>query len=346
MDPVVKSVPIRIGMPHMIPDQLSEVELIKLAGDMQWGQIGEALDCPSHELANDAGDRLYASFINVEASFRPGDIGQFHEGDLLHLSGAVRFYAKQFVEGFVVVSRDEKPDDATLRGIGTREDLDRMGLPWIYMTNALVARLAGNQRLKTFRPAGIQNKDVPETAGKPHGLSRHEEVLVTNRVDLPGQPGHEGGRPLTLTDEAPVVYEITPENDLNGAGLLYFARYVAMMNYAERITLLRRLPRPFSSHLTQFLACEHRSTYYFANAAPTDRVHVYCSMSLAGDPESIEQPDVTATIFTRLVLDFELYRESDGVLMARSRAVKRLTIPNRIKTLQAEARRFLETHAG
>lgn len=327
---------VTLGMPHLAPEQLSEVELLKLAGDLQWQQLGTALGCPPHRLFNESGDRLYASFINIDACFRPGDISQFQEGDVLQLAGTMRFYAKQFAEGWIVLSKGDPVDDAVIGGIETKDDLAGLELPWVYMTNALVARVAGNVRLRTFRPAGIQKLDVPETQDKPVGMSEHEQVLQTGKIDWPSQPTVTR---LPSVDDRPILYQLTPENDLNGAGLLYFARYVAMMNYAERRFLLERLQRPFSTEVARFLSTEHRRTYYFANAAPSDQVAIYCSAALI-DRSGPVPIDATRTTFLEFLLDFELYRKSDGVLMARSTVQKALTIPNRIKSLHAEARRF------
>jgi probable biosynthetic protein (TIGR04098 family) len=337
MTPVATS-RLTLGMPHLAPEQLSEVELLKYAGDFQWQQIGSLLRCAPHKLVNDAGERLYSSFINVESSFFPGSISQFQEGDVLHFSGTVRFYAKQFVEGWVLLGRNEQPGDDQVGAARTKSDLAGCGRPWIYMTNALIARMGENVRLKVFRPAGIQHIDVPEAPEKPVGLSEHERVQETGDIEPWGE--EETLLPIRPIDNTPVTYRIMPENDLNGAALLYFARYVAMMNYAERIFLLRRLERPFSSHLTQFLSTESRRTYFFANAAPTDRVMVRCSAALVDQQEPPPITDPTRTNLMRFVFDFELYRHSDGVLMAKSRARKCLTIPNRIKSLRAEALRF------
>lgn len=333
---------IALGMPHLAPEQLSEVELLKYAGDFQWRQIGAELRCPPHRLVNDAGTRLYSSFINVESSFRPGSISQFQEGDVLHLAGTIRFYAKQFVEGWVLLGRNEPVEDDAVTAARTKNDLLSCGVPWIYMNNALVARMGSNVRLKTFRPAGIEAIDVPEAPDKPVGISEHEQVLETGEIRLDGEDGSLL-TPLVPTDPGPIVYQITPENDLNGAALLYFARYVAMMNYAERIFMLRHLKRPFSWQLTQFLSTESRKTYYYANALPTDRVLLYCSAFLVTEKGPPPKTDPTRTNLLRLVFDFELHREFDGVQMARSRVRKCLTVPNRIKSLHAEARRLQRT---
>ena len=61
-----------VGMPNMVPDQLSEVELLKIFAEFQWVQLGRALDCPSHLLTSEEGERLYASVIQVESRFGGG----------------------------------------------------------------------------------------------------------------------------------------------------------------------------------------------------------------------------------------------------------------------------------
>ena len=144
----------------------------------------------------------------------------------------------------------------------------------------------------------------------------------------------------------PIAYEVVPENDLNGAGLLYFARYVAITNYAERLFLLRQLERPFSAPLSRFLSCQRRRTYYFANADPGDFVQVHCSAALVDEDRPARERDPLRSTMARFVFRFELYRQSDGVLMACSAVTKCLTIPNRMKALQAEARRLLRSATG
>ena len=89
MDIIERGV-ITVGMAHMVPDQLSEVELLKHLGDFRWKQIGRVLNTAPHELVNDLGQRLYSSFINIECNFGPDGISQFGEGDTIHLAGKIR----------------------------------------------------------------------------------------------------------------------------------------------------------------------------------------------------------------------------------------------------------------
>lgn len=327
-----------VGMPNMVPDQLSEVELLKLYAEFQWVQLGNALDCPSHLLTSEEGERLYASVIQVESRFgREGNIAQFQEGDVVHARGAVQFHAKHFVEGWTLFDKKEVPEDA-VAAISSKADLEALDATWICMTNAIVARLADNSRLKTFSPAGIKDKDVPLAPNKPLGIVEHEQVMRTGRV----VPFYEDARltPIRPVDPRPIPYAIQLENDVNGAGLLYFARYVAMMNYAERIFLTRHLDRPFSQPLVRCLSTERRRSYFFANAPETDEVSVYVSAAVVDANEGANRTRGLRTDAMRLQLGFDLHRKSDGVLMAKSVVSKMLSIPNRYSSLLGEARRF------
>ncbi len=327
-----------VGMPNMVPDQLSEVELLKIFAEFQWVQLGDALDCPSHLLVSEEGERLYASVIQVESRFgRDGSISQFQEGDPVHARGTVRFYAKHFVEGWTLFDKKEVPEE-TVAGIQSKSDLEQLDTTWICMTNAIVARLADNSRLKTFSPAGIKTRNVPTSSEKPLGIVEHENVMQTGNVE----PFYDDSRltPIRPLDPSPVEYTIQLENDLNGAGLLYFARYVAMMNYAERIFLLRRLPRPFSQPLIRFLSTERRRSFFFANAPETDAVMIHCTGSVVDIDAPPRRPSGLRTDTTRFQFCFDLHRKSDGVLMAKSVVSKTLSIPNRFASLQGEARRF------
>jgi len=322
----------------MAPDQLSEVELMKIFAEFQWVQLGDALECPSHLLVSEEGDRLYASVVQVESRFGPdGSISQFQEGDVVHARGHVQFYAKQFLEGWAVLGKEPVARDA-VAAIKTKADLEQLPAPWICMTNAIVARVADNTRLKTFQPAATEHVVVPTAPAKPLGLIEHERVMHGRAIEPVCET--EGLVALKALDESPILYTITTENDLNGAGLLYFARYIAMMNYAERITLTTRMRRPFSLQLYRCLSTSHRRSYFFANASETDRVQVYCKAA-AIEPGRAPRRSGLHTEMLRLVFEFELHRESDGMLMAKSIVSKTLTVPTKFKSLLGEAARLI-----
>ncbi|MFT7463643.1 MAG: putative biosynthetic protein (TIGR04098 family) [Pseudohongiellaceae bacterium] len=317
------SAQLTIGMPHMVPGQLSEVELLKFVGDLQWQSMGAALETAPHQVVNDGGERLLASFINIESHFGDGCLAQFQEGDQLTFSGRSAFFAKQFVEGTVVFAKDADELQQT------------QDSPRIEMTNALVTKSGSNTQLKTSRPAGMHQRTVPEVRNRPRGMVEHSQVQTTGQI--PHQAQHETATALRPRTTDPIVYSIQPDSDLNGAGLVYFARYIAMMNFAERESLRGRLHRPFSTPLAACLSTRTRRTFYFANAEASDKIEIHCKAWLL-DKE--RERTVASTKIATFLFDYQLYRQSDGVLMASSLAERCLIVPNSQKGLQAEASRF------
>jgi len=329
-----------VGMPHLSPGQLSETELNKLFGAYLWEDIASSVGRPPSEIVNDFDERLYASFLCFELSLGHSSLAALGEDTKLTVNHRLDLYAGKFAEGFVVF--DRAPVDADqLAAVRTRADLERITAPWAYAVNGFVTRAASNTRLKLFSPKGVQ----PDSNRRemPQGLSAHEAVFAGG--DITGFGAAYTPIALEANRSEPVVYPIVPESDLNGAGLLYFARYVAIMNYAERVFLRRHLNRPFSNQLTRCLTTDHRRTYYFANAEETDavEVHVRAQILPPGHFPAGASTGPLHRIPFKMQFALELYRASDGVLMASSLVRKSLTIPGHQKALLAEARRFVST---
>lgn len=329
-----------VGMPHMVPGKLSEVELLKLLGGWQWDSISSLLDQPSSRIVNALGERLYASFINIDLRFPEAQAQHsFDEGTQVFVRNGVSVYANRFIEGMSVFSASPIPPSVT-DAITRREDLGRLELPSAYLTNAFVTRRGSNSRLKVFEPAAMKERDVPRMTSVPTGISEHEAVQFSGHVPAFGP--EERWSPLRVRSDEPVCYAIVPESDLNGAGLLYFARYVAMMNYAERVFLGERLAHPWSSPLVATLSTERRKLYYYANADPSDTVRIVVSgQVMRAAASAAKGPVERQASQMKFLFRLALSRVSDNTLMAIALVQQSLSIPSHEKSLLAEAERFL-----
>lgn len=334
-----RSYDLEVGMPHMEPGRLSEVELLKHLGNCQWQTIAALLERPTCQIVNDLGERLYASFVSLEWSVGRGRcMENLGEGLNLGVRNKVAFYAGKFVDGLVLFGGDPLSEE-DLSAVQGPEDLMRREDPWAYLTNAFIAPMGSNQRLKVFAPTEMDSCEVPTISERPQGIDQHEDVQLTGVIPAFGDGA---GLPLTPTRRDPIVYPIVPESDLNGAGLLYFARYVAMMNYGERQFLSQRLERPLSEPLLTCLSPIRRRVYYYANAVPSDTVRVDVSSQVT--PVAAEHWADLGPVHQvpfRLQSRVDLYRSSDQTLMASSLVEKQLVVPGREKRLLAEAQRFL-----
>jgi probable biosynthetic protein (TIGR04098 family) len=326
-----------VGMPHMVPNKLSEVELLKWLGSYQWDSISRALGRRSHEITNLDKERLYASFISAELFFPPSrPIDAFEEGSTVSVRSRIAAYGRRFVEGMLLFDREAVSPSAT-EGVTTKADLVRADRPFAYFTNAFVARGGSNTKLKVFEPEGMDSAGVTALPSPPAGIAEHKEVQATGRIEA-GLP--EDAAPLAPGGgAAELVYKINPESDLNGAALLYFARYAAMMDYGVRRFMSEKLARPVSSALIECLSTEHRRIYYFENADPWDSVRIFVEgwrIQAAPAPASPGR-----SVQGRFRFRLDLYRASDGALMASALVTKALVVPDGDKGLVSEAGRFL-----
>jgi probable biosynthetic protein (TIGR04098 family) len=330
-----------VQMPHLAPgEKLSEVEFLKIIAACQWESIARALGRRPPAIVNEANERLYGSVIDVELC-----LGERHSMEIfgedanLRIANRVRFFAQKFVEGLFVIDDGEIPEER-LAGIATRKDLVSCGASWACMTNAFIARAGGNVRLKVFRPAGSELARVAELRETPYGIVEQGRVQATGELEPLGDDA--GGLPLEPRSDALIAYPIVPESDLNGAGLVYFARFEAMMNYGERVFLCQQLGLPLSTELVACLSTEHRRAFFFANASPSDTVLVHVSARLF-PPGRFAAPPAGGPyrVPLKLLFRIDLYRSSDNVLMASSLVRKALNVPAGNKAVLAETERLL-----
>lgn len=334
----------KVTVPHMVPHKLSEVELLKWLGAYQWESISRLLGVPSNEIRNEQQERLYASFIQAEIAFPPTrPIDHFSEGSNIYFHNHVRAYREKFIEGFFVFN-DAPVESATLDSISQISDLAIIQHPWAYLTNAFITIQGGNTQLRVSSPLGID--DILEghdqvTVDTPPSLLVHAQVERTGTIEFLTPDGYIS-QALIPYDQSPILYTILPESDINSAGLLYFARYVAIMNYGERIFLTQRLAHNLSTSWVAGLSTEHRTIYYFSNANPSDVILIKIQAYLLLPTTHLEQtPILLDSPPIRFSFHVDLYRQSDYRLIASSQVTKALVIAHQQKSLLAETGRFL-----
>ncbi|MEW6270854.1 MAG: hypothetical protein AB1689_16345 [Thermodesulfobacteriota bacterium] len=329
-----------VTMPLMAPgEKLSEVEFLKFLGACQWESISRLLGVPLQNIVSEHNERLYGSVINVDLDFGEAHSQErFGEGAPLFVRNRIRVYAHRFVEGLFVFD-DAEVAESALGPLDTLAHLRALERPYAYFTNAFIVRSGGNARLKVFKPRGIDGvQDVLRE--EPAGIREHARVQATG--DIPRFTRELDAVPLVARSDGPIAYRIVPESDLNGAGLLYFARYVAMMNYAERIFAEERLAAPLSNALVEALSTDRRRVYFFANATAKDVVEVHLRASLV-PPSAFPARSGAAPYRTpfKLVFRHDLHRASDKTLMASCLVQKSLNVPAGAKAVLNEAERFL-----
>ena len=110
-----------------------------------------------------------------------------------------------------------------------------------------------------------------------------------------------------------MIHAIDIDRDTNGAGIVYFANYVAFMNRAERETV-DAMPSA-SACGPKVRIIQQRRIAYFGNASTSDRVHTRVRV--------FRRDTDTAKVAFR----YEMRREEDDELICLSEAIKVLCEP-------------------
>lgn len=239
-----------LGMPQMDIAGLSENWLFRHAGDGHWRALCAALDTPSASLTDEAGNRLYPTFVAIRGRY-PRGLNAARENDPLDTALSIAHYGRPFFHSLVTVCAADHPCELEM------------------LTSFVAREQADSNRLRRSVPAPHLTYRAPPMNEAPgllrlsQGLRRGEiESLEVNRVSF------------APTNDACLFQcqlEPSPYTDFNGAGLLYFPSYVSLADTAERAAaraggLAARLaPGVDWALATSTIA---RDVYYYRNLDP------------------------------------------------------------------------------
>jgi len=278
-----------MNMPQMAMGGLSESWLFKEFGDLHWGMTCDALNSESHDLLDELGNRLYATFVRVriESSHH---LKQFQENEMLDFQGRLSRFGKSMFFS-----------DIALRGEGKQIKASLM--------STFSVRHSNNKSLLKGEPSIPANCPAQSLASMPVFAEEYREMRKGNM------------RELALRDEMfyahkellfETTYRINPYQDLNGVNLLYFAAYPMISDYCEMEFIRHQREDSSSGNWPLEASNIARDVFYYGNCDLDDRiVFGVNSYDLAGD--------------RKLRIATSLFRESDRQLIANIFTVKELT---------------------
>ena len=294
---------------HTGVNNLSEFLFLMQLGAIQWQQIARFAGVRLRDFRSDFGNPVYASFYYIREIFpveRP--LSSFALDDRLTILSKVRLCGSTVIDGQHLLCGEETPVERYQSA--DTQDLDRCGwLPAVRMSNVFVQKQSGPDQLKVVFPANVDLDRFPRTESKPETYELAQRARAELRFPRPAAAGFRQIGPAGFSFR----YEINPDRDINGVGLVYFANYVAFLDMAER-HLLRRARTPEERIDRRSLV--EREIAYFGNARSTEVLHIEVdAFVLEGKCEMPE--DLEAIHF-----EYRVRRESDGRLICVSRATK------------------------
>jgi len=302
--PVKKT--LKIGLPITNRYGIAEHLLFMFAGQFQWDIIAEKLGSPLSGLRTKTGDEIYATFFSVELEFtekfpRSG----FRLDDTLGFLYDISAYKNLIIDGKMVFGplADVENLEASHPGSQFYDEPLASDLPRMRMSNILITPRMGNENLKIAPPAGVSFDAFSKLDPKDRILS------ISGYVEKNKKIGYFDAPPWNAEFGAgSYEYRIFPERDTNGAGLVYFANYIAFIHYAEA-ALHEKIGAAFSRKFER-LEIQKRHIVYMGN--------VSCDDSLEIGTECFRNASRGDLVGLRHLLR----RKYDGKLIAVSESIK------------------------
>jgi probable biosynthetic protein (TIGR04098 family) len=284
-----------LGMPHLGRNNLSESALFKTIGHDRWKQIQELGGVPTAQIRDDAGSRLYATFYFLELHLSPDNpLSAYGENDVLTFTTDVSHYEKVYLDG--------------RHGIADQQD------HWIRTSNVFIYQERGPSKLSVSVPATMDFSRIDALENPPDSLDLCRQAKAKSAF------WDAAPEDIALFDgKKEYIYRIDTDRDLNGAGLVYFANFISILDLAER-EILSGLPDPIPAELLDARSPYQRRVGYYGNALSTDRLHI----SLAARMRLLPGRDRTGLL--DLGMDYQVRRSSDNkeILVSSCRKVARL----------------------
>jgi len=306
---------VEVGIHHMGRNNLSETPLMMLLGDMRWSHLYQFTGVPSKQLVDETNDRLYATFFYLWMKFpRETPMASFGENDRLTIVNTLNSYGNSVMDGYSFFYPASWPREKKIPLKNGRQ-AEEIGIPYIRSSNIFVKMLQGASWLKKSRPSQPGVDNIPKIAEVPDSYPILKKASQEGNFGPP--PEHFS---LITPETLQIEYQIEPDRDLNGVGLLYFANYCMIQDIAERRLLADKPLIPICHDLLDARTVVSRQSAYLANAHQSDSIFVSIDAWLENPFLSGHPAPEMAPI--RLFMNYEMVRRSDGRKMLVSSAEK------------------------
>ena len=248
-----------LGMPHTNRFGLWEPLLMMQAAHVQWSAIADAIGQPLSRLRTAAGGEVYATFYYIETRIPESTpIESFDVDDTIRFRVALRAFKNIAVEGRLVFNRPETLGSDTPPAADATVSAAH---PYIRFGNIFITPLVGNHDLRVAPPA---NADFSRLPSLPNDENPYQ---FTREGKTSGTLGIVDERWLRCGERFSFDYELDPDRDTNGAGLVYFANYIVYAEIATRKALM-------AVNMQAQRSLRWRRVAFFGNADPSDSITV------------------------------------------------------------------------
>lgn len=309
---------IEIGMPLMGIGNLAENRLLMHLGDLRWTHVSALTGVPTKQITDADGNRLYSTFFYVEVAF-PEDrpMACYGENDRIKIIDTVKRFGDGILDGvsYLLPSNFVETDQCPFNNLAAAV---ANGIPAVRLSSIFVRQFNGSEWLKRSQPSNPGFRYISELTDPPDSYESARQAGVSGQFKIKmAEPYYE---PL-LRGPVRIKYELVPERDLNGVGLVYFAQYPLFLDIIERKVLVSG-DLPLEEELLNRRTIVRRHSAYLSNASIKDTLEIEMEAWIH-NPFAAKLPTPEAAPI-RLLMNYRMFRTSDMRLMMVSTAKKEI----------------------
>lgn len=319
---------IELTMSHVGLGNLTEYAVMVLFGNAHSHRLVEGLSINPSQIESNDGDELYPAYFMT--SLRVPYTNLLHTyklWDEVTIGVDVKRFGETLLESnYIIANHNQVFND--------RDNWEDLGLPYMTGNNLIVNEsMNGNTgKRQVANPNSSKIAELEKVRRAPAGLA------LSKKIRTEGFDDFEFG--AQFQSLKPIIYQVKLHRDALGGHAMIFAKYAEIMDLVEFDFLTSQLHPRLSFASLQHLHVTERDIYYYGNCYAGEAL----SINLYGDIELLEDSDFDDSLdyipAGYLLLNFEVYQERTGNLLAMSRVKKIFAIPMNEQDIISDLRRW------
>jgi probable biosynthetic protein (TIGR04098 family) len=311
---------------------LSEFPLMVLFATAQARSITAGKEISINQIVDKNGEALYPAYYLTHLVVPPSRLlGGFRAWEKISIGVDVSSYGGMLLESSYVAGYPNEVAENS-------KALDAAPLPSMRASAMFVVDRNGEQQVSVPRSGALAS--LPKLETSPAALNQFRKA----RIQSNDSSRHEHN----LRAQGPITYPIIAGRDAApGPNRVYaghpviFAKFIEVMDHAERVLLSEHVWPPFHTALIDCMSVLERETYYFGACQADSVLRVHITGRLMACPPNLHGK--SAEIISAGILTFviEVYQQDNNALLAMSNVRKLLAVPSAQQSLLRDAERLL-----
>ncbi|HZS43861.1 MAG TPA: D-fructose-6-phosphate amidotransferase [Blastocatellia bacterium] len=329
---------VELTLSHVGLGCLNEYALITLFTNALFHRLSVGKQRPPQAIVDKNGEVLYPGYYMTHLTVPPGrPLERYSAWQTYSIGADVQVFGGMLMESrYILGDAGEISDDP--------QSWDSNSFPSMRGSSMFIVDRIGREPQVSIPKAGLIDH-LPKLTTAPTAMDKFRKLRSQGTAEMQFRGNVPSCRP--------VVYKVEPGRDAAaGQDRIYvshtmlFAKFVEIMDHAERVFLTEEAWPPFPTRLMDCRTVIERETYYFGTPEPDDTIQTGITAQLnscAADFHGLSSEIIPAGLLTFMI---EVYHRRTNSLLAVSKVTKLLAVPSSEQSLLHDTQRLISHYCS